>query len=76
MIHSTGPRMIIGRPLIYSITIPESARNTEGATEFINFVIDEQGQAITSSEGEIPIVPAMATGYGIPDLLLPRLQIV
>ncbi len=76
ILRSTGPRTVIGRPLTYGITIPASARNTEGAAEFINLVISGQGQAITSSEGQVPIVPAIAYGYGIPYFLLPKLQFV
>jgi hypothetical protein len=76
ILRSTGPRTVIGRPLTYGITIPASARNPEEAAEFINLVISGQGQAITSSEGQIPIVPAIAYGYGIPYFLLPKLQYV
>lgn len=76
IIRSTGPRTVIGRPLTYSITIPASARNTEGAEEFISLVISGQGQAITMSEGQVPIVPAIGYGYGIPYFLLPKLQFV
>jgi len=76
IISSARPRTVIGRPLVYSITMPASARESEGATEFIGLVIGGQGRAITSSEGQVPIVPAIASGYGIPHILLPKLQIV
>jgi tungstate transport system substrate-binding protein len=76
IISSNRPRTVIGRPLTYSITMPEDAREREGGTEFISLVIGGQGRAITSSEGQVPIVPALASGYGIPYVLFPKLQIV
>lgn len=76
IISSTRPRTVIGRPLTYSITMPESAREREGATEFIDLIIGGQGRAITTSEGQVPIEPALASGYGIPYVLLPKLQVV
>lgn len=76
VISSPSSTAVMGRPLAYSITIPVSAHNAEGGANFINLLIGRQGQAIIISEGQTPISPAMASGYGIPNMLLPKLTIV
>ena len=49
----------VGEPMIYGVTIPRSAPNTELAKKFIIFMLSkEKGMAIMEREGQPSLVPA------------------
>jgi tungstate transport system substrate-binding protein len=63
-----------GTPIIYGITVPGSAKNAAGGADFINILVGKEGQNILSADGQTPIVPAVATGTGIPYAILPNVK--
>ena len=64
----------VGTPIIYGVTVPSSAMNDAGAADFINLLITKDGQAVMSADGQTPIVPAMASGTGIPGAVLQNVK--
>jgi tungstate transport system substrate-binding protein len=60
----------VGTPIIYGVTIPTSMRNADGGADFINLLIGKGGQAVLTVDGQTPIVPAVASGTGIPSSIL------
>ena len=54
--------MEAGTPIIYGVTIPTSAMNDAGATDFVNLLITSEGQAVLSNDGQTPIVQSIAAG--------------
>jgi tungstate transport system substrate-binding protein len=63
----------VGTPIIYGVTIPSSTQNAAGGADFINLLLSKDGQAILSADGQTPIVPAKASGTGIPAALQPNI---
>jgi len=63
-----------GTPIIYGVTIPSSAKNTDGGAEFVNILIGQDGQNILTADGQTPIAPAVAAGTGIPDAILSNVK--
>ena len=63
-----------GLPIVYGVTIPESAKNAAGGAAFINLLVGSDGQAIITTDGQTPIVPALVSGTGIPDALLANVK--
>jgi tungstate ABC transporter binding protein WtpA len=63
-----------GMPIVYGVTIPSSSHNAAGGTDFINQLISKEGQSVLSADGQTPIVPAQASGTGIPAALLPNVK--
>jgi tungstate ABC transporter binding protein WtpA len=58
----------VATAIVYGITVPTPARNTDMGIEFVKLVISKQGQDLLAADGQTPIVPA--EGYGtIPDAL-------
>nr|HID13915.1 extracellular solute-binding protein [Anaerolineae bacterium] len=51
---------MMGKPIVYGVTIPKNAPNPELAIEFVRFLIGPEGQAIMEQQGQPPIVPAVA----------------
>ena len=47
-----------GGPIVYSVTIPNSAQNQELAEVYVALLLSAEGQAIMSKCGQEPIVPA------------------
>jgi tungstate transport system substrate-binding protein len=56
----------VATPIIYGVTIPTSTRNADGGADFINLLISKEGQAVLTADGQTPIVPAVASGTGVP----------
>ncbi|NTW92359.1 MAG: tungstate ABC transporter substrate-binding protein WtpA, partial [Methanoregulaceae archaeon] len=63
-----------GMPIVYGVTIPGSAHNAAGGAEFVNLLITKDGQAILTADGQTPVTPAVASGTGLPDLILPNVK--
>jgi tungstate transport system substrate-binding protein len=61
-------------PIIYAMTIPTSTRNSAGAGDFVNLLITSDGQAILTADGQTPISPAVASGTGLPAVVLPNVK--
>lgn len=57
-----------GKPMVYSITIPSTAKEIKGAELFVKFVLSAEGQKIMTDNGQPSINPAQITGE-IPDFL-------
>jgi tungstate transport system substrate-binding protein len=64
----------LGTPIIYGVTIPTSTHNAAGGADFINLLIGEDGQAVLNADGQTPIVPAIASGTGIPEALMQNVK--
>jgi molybdate/tungstate transport system substrate-binding protein len=64
----------VGAPIIYGVTIPTSTHNAAGGADFINLLIGKEGQAVLNADGQTPIVPAIASGTGIPDALMQNVK--
>ena len=48
-------KTIYGEPVDFSITIPKTVKNIDGAISFVNFVISEKGSQLLESQGLNPI---------------------
>ncbi len=51
---------VVGKPIVYGITIPKNAEHRDYAEKFIQLIISEEGQKILDQLGQPPIVPARA----------------
>jgi len=60
--NASKSKIIVGKPIVYGITIPSTAVYPELAMEFIRMVLTEDGQGVMSNAGQKPIVPGHA-GY-------------
>ncbi len=60
-----------GGPIVYSVTIPNSAQNQELAEAYVALLLSAEGQAIMSNCGQEPIVAAQTLQY---DRVPARLQ--
>ncbi len=60
-----------GGPIVYSVTIPNSAQNQKLAEAYVALLLSVEGQAIMSKCGQEPIVPAQTVQY---DQVPSRLQ--
>jgi len=65
----------VATPIIYGVTTPTSTRNADGGADFINLLIGKEGQAVLTTDGQTPIVPAIASGTNIPAALQPNVKI-
>jgi tungstate transport system substrate-binding protein len=63
-----------GLPIVYGVTIPTSAHNAAGGAAFVNLLVGSDGQKIIAADGQTPIVPAIASGSGIPDIIIPNVR--
>ena len=50
-----------GKPIIFDITIPNTVRNSEGAIQFVKFLVSDQGKRIFENEG-FKLLPLTAGG--------------
>lgn len=59
----TGPagRVYRGAPILYTVTIPSTARNEAGAVEFVQFLYGPEGRRILDAHGLLS-VPVLAGG--------------
>jgi molybdate/tungstate transport system substrate-binding protein len=60
--------------IIYGITVPKNAGNSELGLEFVKFVIGDAGQKIIEDTGQTPIVPPKGSG-DIPEELESLVQL-
>jgi len=51
---------MLGKPIVYGVTIPKNALSPELAVEFVKFLLGPNGQAIMEGQGQPPIVPPVA----------------
>lgn len=49
-----------GAPILYTVTVPSTARNRPGAQSFVQFLLGDAGQALLASEGLLPAAPEVA----------------
>lgn len=52
---------MVGKPIVYGVTIPKVASSPDLAVEFVKFLIGPEGQAIMEAQGQPPVVPAVAS---------------
>lgn len=50
-----------GAPILYTVTIPSSARNTKGAARFVAFLLGQEGRTLLAARG-ILATPILAGG--------------
>jgi molybdate/tungstate transport system substrate-binding protein len=48
-------KTIYGEPIEFSITIPKTVKNIDGATAFVNFILSNNGSKLLKSQGLNPI---------------------
>ena len=61
-----------GEPMVYSITIPKTAKNPDAAQSWIALLLSEKGQEIMERNGQPCLSPARAdTMNQLPDMLKP-----
>lgn len=53
-------KTVVGKPIVYGLTIPTNAEHKEYAEKFVELIISEEGQRILQDLGQPPIVPARA----------------
>ena len=64
-----------GKPIVYGVTVPTNAPNTELGAEFIRYMIADSGQKIFEDMGQPPVVPAITDNVeGVPDILKPYVK--
>ncbi|MDY6875051.1 MAG: tungstate ABC transporter substrate-binding protein WtpA [Chloroflexota bacterium] len=51
---------MVGKPIVYGVTIPKNAPSLDLALEFVKFLLGPEGQAIMEAQGQPPIVPPVA----------------
>jgi molybdate/tungstate transport system substrate-binding protein len=56
---------MVGRPIVYGVTIPKNAPSPDLAIEFVKFLIGTEGQTIMEGQGQPPIVPPVAGDKGM-----------
>jgi tungstate transport system substrate-binding protein len=66
----------VATPIIYGVTIPSSTRNADGGADFVNLLIGKEGQSVLNADGQTPIVPAIASGTGMPAAVKPNVKII
>ena len=61
-----------GAPILYTVTIPSSARNTDGAARFVAFLLGREGRDLLAARGILG-TPILAGGEaaGVPPSLRP-----
>lgn len=59
-----------GSPIVYSVTVPSSARNGQLGLDYLSLLLSPAGQAVMRKNGQPPIAPARCTG-AIPAQLRP-----
>ncbi len=51
---------MVGKPIVYGVTIPNIGSSPELAVEFVAFLLGEQGQTIMEEQGQPPLVPPVS----------------
>jgi ABC-type molybdate transport system substrate-binding protein len=64
-----------GAPVIYTVTIPSTVKNKDGAIAFVNYLLSSQGQNIFTQSG-LSTTPIQASGdkQAIPQQLQSYIQ--
>ncbi len=62
---------MVGKPIVYGVTIPLNAPSPELAVEFVKFLLGPDGQAIMEQQGQPPVMPPAANDR---ETLPPALQ--
>jgi molybdate/tungstate transport system substrate-binding protein len=66
---------LVGEPTIYGVTIPSNAPHPAEALDFVELMLSSEGQAILSSQGQPPLVPAQPSDASkIPEQLKPYIE--
>jgi molybdate/tungstate transport system substrate-binding protein len=61
---------MVGKPIVYGVTIPNNAPSPDLATAFVEFLLGPDGQAIMEEQGQPPIVPPVSADVdALPDPL-------
>ncbi len=61
---------VIGKPIVYGITIPKNAEHREYAEKFVELILSEKGREILKELGQPPLTPAKADNVDkLPDAL-------
>ncbi len=61
-------KTVVGEPIVYGLTMPNSGVNTELAVEFLKFFFDkEQGLKILEDNGQPVLKPIIINGEGFPE---------
>ncbi len=50
-----------GSPILYTVTVPTTSKNPQGAESFIEYLLSKNGQALLAKEGLLP-TPALVGG--------------
>jgi molybdate/tungstate transport system substrate-binding protein len=53
--------LTFGKPIVFDITIPNTARNTQGAIQFVKFLFSDQGKKTLENDG-FRMIPLAAGG--------------
>lgn len=76
--HWTNPKtnkVLKGAPILYTVTIPSTSRNQNGAIAFVNFVLSSQGQSILKNDGLLATtIKASGNSSAIPGQLKQYIQ--
>ena len=65
----TGTKSV-GGAIVYTITIPSTSKNQNGAIAFVNFVLSSQGQAFFTQDGLLQTTPMLSgDASAVPDQL-------
>jgi len=54
---------MVGKPIVYGVTVPKNALSPDLALEFVKFLIGPEGQAIMEMQGQPPIVPPVSSTW-------------
>ena len=66
---------MVGKPIVYGVTIPKNAPSPDLAVEFAKFLLGPDGQAIMEGQGQPPIVPPVAADVStVPAELQPMVE--
>ncbi len=61
---------MVGKPIVYGVTIPSNAPSPDLAEEFVKFLLGPEGQAIMEDQGQPPILPPVSGEVdNLPDAL-------
>jgi len=55
----------VGKPIVYGVTIPKNAEQRELAEQFVEYMINEDGQNTFSDLGQPPISPAVTNNLSL-----------
>ena len=66
---------MVGKPIVYGVTIPRNAPSPGLGIEFVKFLIGPDGQAIMEQQGQPPIVPPVAGDKEAPPAVLQLLVV-